>query len=103
MRLIRQDPDLFGVHLVVGLSNFAWGTPKGIREDLEKAYLTLGMEAGLPCVRRLSGSPEITDEQPSQPAWIARPSSGPIDCTDRRSSLHPMITPCLPSETIAGG
>jgi cobalamin-dependent methionine synthase I len=47
MRLIRQDPDLSGVHLVVGLSNFAWGTPKGIREDLEKAYLTLGMEAGL--------------------------------------------------------
>jgi cobalamin-dependent methionine synthase I len=47
MRLIRQDPDLRGVHLVVGLSNFAWGTPKGVREDLEKAYLTLGMEIGL--------------------------------------------------------
>src|SRR5712672_636498 len=28
MRLIRNDPDLKGVHLVVGLSNFAWGTPK---------------------------------------------------------------------------
>jgi cobalamin-dependent methionine synthase I len=47
MRLIRADPDLRGVHFVVGLSNFAWGTPKHIREDLEKAYLTLGMEAGL--------------------------------------------------------
>jgi 5-methyltetrahydrofolate--homocysteine methyltransferase len=47
MRLIRDDPDLRGVHLVVGLSNFAWGTPKGLREELEKAYLTLGMEAGL--------------------------------------------------------
>jgi len=47
MRLIRQDPDLRGVHLIVGLSNFAWGTPKGVREELEKAYLTLGMEAGL--------------------------------------------------------
>jgi 5-methyltetrahydrofolate corrinoid/iron sulfur protein methyltransferase len=47
MRLIRQDPDLKGVHLVVGLSNFAWGTPKQIRDDLEKAYLTLGVEAGL--------------------------------------------------------
>ncbi len=47
MRLIRQDPDLKGVHLIVGLSNFAWGTPKGVREDLEKAYLTLGIEAGL--------------------------------------------------------
>jgi 5-methyltetrahydrofolate--homocysteine methyltransferase len=47
MRLIRQDPDLKGVHITVGLSNFAWGTPKGVRDDLEKAYLTLGMELGL--------------------------------------------------------
>ena len=47
MRLISADPDLKGVHLVVGLSNFAWGTPKGVREELEKAYLTLGMEVGL--------------------------------------------------------
>ena len=47
MRLISADPDLKGVHLIVGLSNFAWGTPKGAREELEKAYLTLGMEAGL--------------------------------------------------------
>ena len=47
MRLIRTDPDLAGVHLMVGLSNFAWGTPKGVREQLENAYLTLGVEAGL--------------------------------------------------------
>lgn len=47
MRLISADPDLKGVHLIVGLSNFAWGTPKTVRDDLEKAYLTLGMEAGL--------------------------------------------------------
>jgi cobalamin-dependent methionine synthase I len=47
MKLISADPDLKGVHLIVGLSNFAWGTPKGVREELEKAYLTLGMEAGL--------------------------------------------------------
>lgn len=47
MRLIRDDPDLRGVHFVVGLSNFAWGTPKGVREQLENAYLTLGMELGL--------------------------------------------------------
>jgi 5-methyltetrahydrofolate--homocysteine methyltransferase len=33
--------------MIVGLSNFAWGTPKGTREELEKAYLTLGMEVGL--------------------------------------------------------
>jgi 5-methyltetrahydrofolate--homocysteine methyltransferase len=47
MRLISDDPDLKGVHMIVGLSNFAWGTPKSAREELERAYLTLGMEAGL--------------------------------------------------------
>ncbi len=47
MRLISASPDLKGVHLIVGLSNFAWGTPKGVREELEKAYLALGMEVGL--------------------------------------------------------
>lgn len=47
MKLISADPDLKGVHMIVGLSNFAWGTPKGVREELEKAYLTLAMEAGL--------------------------------------------------------
>jgi 5-methyltetrahydrofolate corrinoid/iron sulfur protein methyltransferase len=47
MRLIRNDPSLAGVHLSVGLSNFAWGTPKHIRPDLERAYLTIGVEAGL--------------------------------------------------------
>jgi 5-methyltetrahydrofolate--homocysteine methyltransferase len=47
MRLISADPHLQGVHLIVGLSNFAWGTPKGVREQLECAYLTLGQEVGL--------------------------------------------------------
>jgi cobalamin-dependent methionine synthase I len=47
MRLIHADPDLKGVHMIVGLSNFAWGTPRGVREELEKAYLTLGMDVGL--------------------------------------------------------
>src|SRR6202167_189808 len=47
MRLIHSHPDLQGVHMIVGLSNFAWGTPKGVREELEKAYLTLATEVGL--------------------------------------------------------
>jgi 5-methyltetrahydrofolate--homocysteine methyltransferase len=47
MRLINADPDLKGVHMIVGLSNFAWGTPRAFRAELEKAYLTIGMEAGL--------------------------------------------------------
>lgn len=47
MKLMSSDPDFKGVHMTVGLSNFAWGTPKGVRDLLEKAYLTLGMEVGL--------------------------------------------------------
>src|SRR5271157_2379070 len=47
MRLIGADPDLKGVHISVGLSNFAWGTPKHIRGDLEKAYLRIATDAGL--------------------------------------------------------
>lgn len=47
MKLISEDPAMKGVHFIVGLSNFAWGTPKGIREQLENAYLTLAMEYGL--------------------------------------------------------
>ncbi len=47
MRLIRADRDLAGIHLSVGLSNFAWGTPPAVRPLLEGAYLTLGLEAGL--------------------------------------------------------
>jgi cobalamin-dependent methionine synthase I len=47
MRMISADPHLQGVHMIVGLSNFAWGTPRGVREQLENAYLTLGQEVGL--------------------------------------------------------
>jgi cobalamin-dependent methionine synthase I len=47
MQLISADPDLKGVHIIVGLSNFAWGTPKGVREELERAYLALATDAGL--------------------------------------------------------
>ena len=46
-RLIRQDPDLEGVHISVGLTNFAWGTPKHLRHQLERAYLALATEVGL--------------------------------------------------------
>ena len=47
MKMIHDDPDLKGVHLMVGLSNFSFGTPKYVKEDLEKAYLSLGMKVGL--------------------------------------------------------
>jgi len=47
MKRIRADADFAGVHMSVGLSNFAWGTPKHIRHDLERAYLTIATAAGL--------------------------------------------------------
>jgi 5-methyltetrahydrofolate corrinoid/iron sulfur protein methyltransferase len=55
MRRIRRDPDLAGVHLSVGLTNFSFGIPKAIRERIENAYLTLAVEAGLDFVL---GNPE---------------------------------------------
>ena len=55
MRMIRANPDLAGVHLSVGLTNFSFGMPKEIRESVESAYLTLAVEAGLDFVL---GNPE---------------------------------------------
>ncbi|MES2177816.1 MAG: dihydropteroate synthase [Gemmatimonadota bacterium] len=47
MKLITADPNLKGIHFSVGLTNFAWGTPKGVRDLLEQAYLTIASEIGL--------------------------------------------------------
>jgi cobalamin-dependent methionine synthase I len=56
MRLIRADRELRGIHIMVGLSNFSFGGPKSIQCQLEKAYLSLAVEAGLDYVL---GNPEI--------------------------------------------
>ena len=55
MKLIRADPDLAGVHISVGLTNFSFGVPKHIREGLENAFITLAMESGLDFIL---GNPE---------------------------------------------
>ncbi|MEN8187453.1 MAG: dihydropteroate synthase [Bacteroidota bacterium] len=47
IKLIRADKDLEGVHISVGLSNFAWGTPKELRASMERAYLSVAGELGL--------------------------------------------------------
>jgi 5-methyltetrahydrofolate--homocysteine methyltransferase len=47
MRLCTADPHLSGLHFSVGLSNFAWGTPKAAKASLERAYLTLASRVGL--------------------------------------------------------
>lgn len=47
LRLCSADPQLKGLHYSVGLSNFAWGTPKAVKPLLERAYLTLASRYGL--------------------------------------------------------
>jgi len=47
IRALRADPALEGIHISVGLSNFAIGTPKHLRIPLERAFLALATEAGM--------------------------------------------------------
>ena len=53
--LIAGDRHIHGVHISVGLTNFSFGLPKGIRLPLENALLTLAAHAGLDMVL---GNPE---------------------------------------------
>jgi 5-methyltetrahydrofolate--homocysteine methyltransferase len=55
MRRIRANPEMKGVHLSVGLTNFSFGMPKDIRRQVESAYLTIAFAAGLDFVL---GNPE---------------------------------------------
>lgn len=47
IRALREAPDLTGIHISVGLSNFAIGAPKLVRIPLERAFLRLALDAGL--------------------------------------------------------
>ncbi len=47
IRAIRAEEALEGLHISVGLSNFAIGAPKPMHVPLERAFLCLAMEAGL--------------------------------------------------------
>lgn len=55
MKRIRADHDLAGVHISVGLTNFSFGMPRHLREEVESAYLTIAVNAGLDFVL---GNPE---------------------------------------------
>jgi 5-methyltetrahydrofolate--homocysteine methyltransferase len=55
MKMIREDSDLAGVHISVGLTNFSFGVPKEIRTGLENAYITLAHANGLDWIL---GNPE---------------------------------------------
>ena len=47
IRAIRSESDLEGIHVSVGLSNFAIGAPKALHIPLERAFLSLATEAGM--------------------------------------------------------
>ena len=47
MKMISSEKDFEGIHFSVGLSNFSWGTPKHMRSDFERAYLSIAGEYGL--------------------------------------------------------
>lgn len=47
IRALRTCPELEGVHISVGLSNFSIGAPKEFRIPLERAFLRLAFDAGL--------------------------------------------------------
>ena len=47
IRAIRSEPSLAGIHISVGLSNFAIGAPPAMHVPLERAFLCLAMAAGL--------------------------------------------------------
>lgn len=55
MKRIRSDPDLKGIHISVGITNFSFGVPREIRKGLENAFITLALDAGLDFVL---GNPE---------------------------------------------
>jgi cobalamin-dependent methionine synthase I len=55
MKLIRQDPDLDGIHISIGLTNFSFGVPKDIKTGLENAFITLALANGLDYIL---GNPE---------------------------------------------
>ncbi|MCH2115940.1 MAG: dihydropteroate synthase [Pirellulales bacterium] len=66
MQLISADPVFQGIHFSVGLSNFAWGSPKEARGKLERAYLNLAGKHGLDYVlaNPRTGLTPLADDDP---------------------------------------
>jgi len=48
--MVRRDPDMEGIHILIGVSNFTAGLPRGLRLPLQNAFLTLAVERGLDTV-----------------------------------------------------
>ena len=79
MRLIRGNPDLAGVHLSVGLTNFSFGIPKSIRENVESCV----SHAGGRCRSRLCA------RQPREKTARARRRRSHCPPGRRRSRIGP--------------
>ncbi len=99
MQLIRQDPDLAGVHLSVGLTNCSFGVPREIRTKLEYAFLTLGMEAGMDFVL---GNPEkALQTLPSDDPFLTVVKAA-LDAGRPRNGESPMEAGMRQAEKIIG-
>jgi 5-methyltetrahydrofolate--homocysteine methyltransferase len=70
IRAIRNHPDLEGVHISVGLSNFSIGTPKELRIPLERAVLRIALNAGLDYA--LANPEKNTDPLPANDPLVSK-------------------------------
>jgi 5-methyltetrahydrofolate--homocysteine methyltransferase len=70
IRAIRGHPELAGVHLSVGLSNFSIGVPRELRIPLERAMLRLALDAGLDYA--LANPEKNTDPLPADDGLVAK-------------------------------
>lgn len=70
IRAIRNHPDLGGVHISVGLSNFSIGTPKELRIPLERAILRIALDGGLDYA--LANPEKNTDPLPADDPLVSK-------------------------------
>ncbi len=70
IRALRNCPELEGVHISVGLSNFSIGSPKEYRIPLERAFLRLALDAGLDYA--LANPEKNTDPLPSGDPFVQK-------------------------------
>jgi len=68
IRALRATPELEDIHISVGLSNFSIGAPGEFRIPLERAFLSLALEAGLDYA--LANPEKNTQPLPSDDAMV---------------------------------
>ncbi|MCC5836017.1 MAG: dihydropteroate synthase [Opitutales bacterium] len=70
IRALRTDYALEGIHISVGLSNFSIGAPGEFRIPLERAFLSLAIEAGLDYI--LANPEKNTEPLPTNDPMVTK-------------------------------